>query len=201
MLRHNFMQRLLVRPRHMLDYGSCTKLKERHGNRCDVCGDLLKGYEVHHRQSVVQGGTDASGNLSLLCPQRHASDTEKQEPAGTRNCILRKSRLSPNLYKTFSETPAPRQIVWGYNEHQAKGVDGGRQLHGRRGLPSQRLHGAPTTHSDRVPLSSSDPIGVRRLPEFDWFWNVVYGQNGDDLQGAPKLHRFYDGPPLGTMLF
>ena len=106
--------------RHVLDVTACNKLKERQGNRCDLCGDLLKRYEAHHKQAISLGGTGDLDKLSLLCPQCHASETEKQESAGSRSCILLESRLSPSLYQTFVETPAPRQIVWGDNERQAR---------------------------------------------------------------------------------
>ena len=110
------MQRLLVCPRHVLDSAIYDKLQIRQHNRCDVCGDALKRYEVHHRQAIAKGGTDDLDNLSLLCSQCHASETERQESAGNRSCILLESRLSPSLYKVFAETPAPRQIVWGDSE-------------------------------------------------------------------------------------
>ena len=60
---------------HVLDYETCIKLQKRQGNRCDLCGDLLKRYEVHHRQAIAQGGTGALDIMSLLSPRRHASET------------------------------------------------------------------------------------------------------------------------------
>ena len=77
-------------------------------------------------------------------------------------------------------------------------------MHGRRGLSSQRLHGAPAAHFNRVPVDELEPIGDRHLSDFEWFWVDVYGEFDGGWQDAPDRHRFYDGPhlyPLETVLF
>ena len=186
-LCHKFMQRLLVCPRHVLDAATCNQLQMRQHNRCNLCGDLLKRYEVHHKQAISHGGSDSLNNLSLLCPQCHASETEKQESAGNRSCILLESRLSPSLYKTFVETPTPRQIVWGDNERQARvcmeDVSCMDVVGCRLNAFMERLRPFPIG----CPMDELEPIGDRHLSDFEWLWVDVYG----DVEEVGKALPIY----------
>ena len=118
--------------------------------------------------------------------------------------MLLESRLSPSLYKTFIETLAPRQIVWGDNERQARvcmedvscmGIVGC-----RLNTFMERLRPIPTG----CPVDELEPIGDRALTDLEWFWVDVYGGFGGGWQDAPDLRRLYDGLhlyPLETVLF
>ena len=109
---------------------------------------------------------------------------------------MSESRLSPTLYKTSTETPTPRQIVWGDSERPARvsmeDVSCMDVIGCRPNAFMERLRPIPIG----CPVDELEPVGNRRLGDFEWLWVNVYGQNEDGWQDAPELHRLYDGPHL-----
>ena len=104
------------------------------------------------------------------------------------------SRLSPSLYKTFSETPAPRHIVRGDNERQARvSMEDANCMDVvgcRLNAFMERLRPIPIG----CPVDELEPVGNRALTGVEWLWANVYGQKEEGWQDAPQVHRLYDGP-------
>ena len=98
---YRFMQMLTVRKRGTIPEDITAALMEHQSNRCGACGDLLRKFENHHKQTVAAGGSDDINNLVFLCPACHASETEK---AGT-------GRLSQQCVVRVTFVPAHAQSV------------------------------------------------------------------------------------------
>ena len=77
-LCHRFLQNVMVERRRHIGVETHVALKERHGNKCGMCGDSFGHAELHHRKPKCTGGDGHIDNLVLLCRMCHASETEKQ---------------------------------------------------------------------------------------------------------------------------
>ncbi|MDD9808536.1 MAG: HNH endonuclease [Thaumarchaeota archaeon] len=64
--------------RAIRDTAASRELKERYGNRCQVCGYTLETAsgtrysEVHHLHPLHEGGSDTPDNMVVLCAKHHA---------------------------------------------------------------------------------------------------------------------------------
>ena len=188
----NFVRAMLVNKRCTIPVALQRELVERQGNRCVLCGDLMKNPELHHALPVAEGGTNQ--DVVLICRTCHSEETEKQQLKGGKTSYF-ESQLSPEMTEIFRTTPRPKQLCWGdgkVNAHMQRVDDfaspdlfcmdvvGCRSnaLLSREYLPV----GSPLDHLEPV---FENGEYKHPLEKFTWLWVETEG-----------THSLYDGPHL-----
>ncbi|OYV37403.1 MAG: hypothetical protein B7Z80_12935 [Rhodospirillales bacterium 20-64-7] len=104
-------------PRRAIAQEAIASILARQGNKCAVCSDPLRAYEIDHCVARSAGGGDDLENLRACCPGCHVHKSALESGASVADDNPLRSRFNRETYQAFHLSRKPPQIVANLGEY------------------------------------------------------------------------------------